>query len=125
MTTKQDNIFQNYDEIKYAIFCDGLEKQYKNSENEGVFEVLKVLELDKEHLDCNIFQAVEYFKQNDGVIDKDAPMGFLTEFEKLMVHIGTRFRSELYCMLLSKKFAEAIENKTIFLQHSFKYSFNN
>ena len=58
-------------------------------------------------------------------IVQDAPMGFLTECEKHIITKAEQFRSELYCMLLSKKFAEAIENKSVFLQDSFKYSFGN
>ena len=40
---------KNYDEIKYALFCDTLEEQYKQAKEDGIFEVLRVLELDKEH----------------------------------------------------------------------------
>ena len=44
---------ENNSEIEYEIFCNGLEKQYEVSKDEGIFEVLKVLELDKDHSDCN------------------------------------------------------------------------
>jgi hypothetical protein len=125
MTAKENNNVQNYNEIEYEIFCNGLEKQYKESKDEGIFEVLKVLELDKAHSDCNLVQAIDYFKEKDGIIEQDAPMDFLTECEKRIVSKDEKFRSELYCMLLSRKFAEAIENKSIFFQHSFKYSFDN
>ncbi|HLX54154.1 MAG TPA: hypothetical protein VKR58_09440 [Aquella sp.] len=116
---------QNYSEIEYEFFCNGLEKQYKESKDEGMFEVLKVLELDKTHSDCNLVQAIDYFKEKDGIVEQDAPMDFLTECEKNIVKKDEKFRSELYCMLLSKKFAEAIKNKSIFLQDSFKYSFSS
>ena len=125
MIAKQSDNSQNYDEIKYALFCDGLEKQYNQAKDEGVFEVLKVLELDKTHSDYNLVQAVDYFKGNDGVIKNDAPIEFLTEYEKNIVNKGETFRSELYCMLLSSKFAEALENKLAFIQHSFKYAFDS
>jgi hypothetical protein len=110
---------------EYAFFCDGLETQYKNAKKDGLFEVLKVLELDKEHSDKNLVQAVDYFKDKDGVIEKDAPTDFLTECEKTIIYKDKKFRPELYCMLLSKKFSEGIENKTAFIQHSFKYSFDD
>lgn len=125
MTTKQSNDSQNYNEIEYAIFCDGLEKQYNTAKDEGMFEVLKVLELDKAYSNYDLVQAVDYFKETDGVVENDAPMEFLTEYEKSIVNKGKTFRSELYCMLLSSKFAEAIENKTVFLQGSFKYAFDS
>ena len=125
MTVKENNNVQNYNEIEYEIFCNGLEKQYNESKDEGMFEVLKVLELDKTHSDCNLVQAVDYFKEKDGIVEQDAPIDFLTKCEKRIVNKGEKFRSELYCMLLSKKFAEAIEKKLIFLQDSFKYSFDS
>ncbi len=116
---------ENNNEIEYEIFCNGLEKQYKESKDEGMFEVLKVLELDKAHSDCNLVQTIDYFKEKCGIVEQDAPMDFLTECEKHIVNKGEKFRSKLYCMLLSKKFAEAIETKSIFLQDSFKYSFDS
>jgi hypothetical protein len=84
-----------------------------------------VLELDKEHSDRNLVQAIDYFNEKDGVVEKDAPMDFLTEREKSIVNQNGKFRPELYCMLLSKKFSEAIENKSAFIQNSFKYSFDS
>ena len=48
MTTKQSNQYrdnnQPYDEIEYALFCDGIEKQYKQTKEKGLFEILRVLE---------------------------------------------------------------------------------
>ncbi|MDQ5884251.1 MAG: hypothetical protein QG556_590 [Pseudomonadota bacterium] len=127
MGTKKSNHHsdnQPYDEIEYALFCDGLEKQYEQAKETGVFEVLKVLELDKAHSDENLVQAIDYFNKKDGLVEKDAPMDFLTEHEKSMVNQEEKFRHRLYGMLLSTKFAEAISNKSVFLQHSFKYGFD-
>ena len=129
MTIKQRNQYsdnnQSYDEIEYALFCDGLEAQYKEAKEEGIFEVLRVLELDKEHSDRNLVQAIDYFNEQDGVVEKYAPMDFLTEREKSIVNQEGKFRPELYCMLLSTKFSEAIQNKSAFIQNSFKYGFNS
>jgi hypothetical protein len=123
MTTKQSN---QYDEIEYAAFCDGLEKQYKQAKEQGLFEILKVLDLDKKHSDKNLVQAIDYFNEKDGIVEeKDAPMDFLTEREKNMINRDGKFRPGLYCMLLSTKFAEAIQNKSAFLQHSFKYALDS
>jgi hypothetical protein len=116
---------QNYSKIEYEFFCNALETQYEESKDKGIFEVLKVLELDKAHSDYTLVQAVDYFKEKDGVIGQDAPMDFLTECEKNIVKKDEKFRSELYCMLLSKKFAEGIANKSIFVQGSYKYSFGS
>ncbi len=69
MVTKQNNRYSDsnrqYDEIEYALFCDSLEKQYKQAKEDGLFEVLKVLELDKEHSDSKLVQAIDYFNEKD------------------------------------------------------------
>ncbi|MBA2711615.1 MAG: hypothetical protein H0U57_13630 [Tatlockia sp.] len=121
MTTKQNN--GQYNDIEYAFFCDSLEEQYEQAK-EGVFEVLKILELDEEHSDNHLVQAINYFKEKNGLIEKDAPIKFLTEREKILVNKDGRFRPGLYCMLLSSSFSEAIQNKSVFLQHSFKFAYD-
>lgn len=82
------------------------------------------MELDKEHSDSKIVQAVDYFNEKGGAVEKDAPIDFLTESEKRIVDPNGKFRPELYRMLLSSKFAEAIQNKSASIQHSFKYAFD-
>ena len=124
MTTKQNND-QQHDDIEYAFFCDSLEEQYEQVKQDGLFDVLKIFELDEEHSDNNLVQAINYFKKKNGLIEKDAPINFLTEREQIFVNKDGVFRQGLYCMLLSSKFSEAIQSKTVFLQHSFKYSFDN
>jgi hypothetical protein len=127
MTTKRNNPYsdnhQQYDDVKYALYCDALEEQYKKAKEEGLFEVLKILELDKEHSDSTLVQAIDYFNEKNGLVEKDAPMDFLTEREKKMVHRDSKFRPDLYCMFLSQSFSEAIHNKSVFLQHSLKFAF--
>ncbi len=118
MTAKQNK-------IEYDLYCNILEEQYQQAKEGGVFEVLKVLELDKAHSDHNLVRAIDYFNENDGVVKKVAPMDFLTEREKSIVNQDGKFRPNLFCMFLSKKFAEAIENKSVFLQNSFKYGFDS
>lgn len=128
MTTKQNNKRsdnnQTHDEAEYALFCNAFEKQYKQAREEGLFEVLRVLELDKEHSDRNLVEAIDYFNEKGGEVEDDAPVDFLTICERRMVNNDGKFRPGLYCMLLSKKFSEAIENKSAFIRHSFKYSFD-
>lgn len=123
MTTKQNND-QQYDDIEYAFFCASLENQYEQVKKDGLFDVLKVFDLDEEHSDADIVQAINYFKEKNGLIEKDAPVNFLTDREKLLINKDGGFRQSLYCMLLSSKFSEAIQNRSVFLQHSFKYAFN-
>lgn len=123
MTTKQNND-QQYNDIEYALYCDSLEKQYEQAKKEAIFDVLKILELDEEHSDKNLVQAINYFKKKNGLIEQDAPTDFLTEREQTIVNRDGTFRQGLYCMLLSSRFSEAIQNKTVFLQHSLKYAFD-
>jgi hypothetical protein len=128
MKTKRNNPHsdghQQYDDVEYALYCDALEGQYKEAKEESLFEVLKVLELDKEHSDRTLVQAIDYFNEKNGLVEKDAPMGFLTEREKSMLHRDGKFRPELYCMLLSGSFSEAIQNKSVFLKDSLKFTFD-
>ena len=128
MTTKQNNFYseddQQYDDVEYAFFCDSLEDQYEQAKKDGVFDILKVFKLDEEHSDNNLVQAINYFKKKNGLIEKDAPINFLTGHEQKIVNKDGKFRQDLYCMLLSSRLAEAIQNKTVFLQHSFKYAFD-
>ena len=126
MTTRQSNLQihndPQWDDTEYAMYCDGLEKQYKQAKENGLFEILKILELNQEHSDTGLIQAVNYFKKNGGLIAKDAPINFLTERDKTMVNQDSKFRQGLYCMFLLSKFSEAIQNKSVFLQHSLKFA---
>lgn len=109
---------------EYALFCDSLENQYEQAENDGVLKILKVLELDEEHSNSDLVQAINYFNRKNGLIEKDAPISFLTELEQRLVYRNGKFRPRLYCMLLSTKFSNGIENKSIFLKHSLKFAFD-
>ncbi len=126
---KQNNQHSNdnhqKNETEYAIFCDALEKEYKQAKEQGLFEVLKILELDREHSDSTLLQAVDYFKKKDGIIEKDAPLDFLSQRDKKMVNRNGEFHAGLYCMLLSKNFADAIDEKSIFIKDSYSYSFDS
>lgn len=62
MTTKQNNDPQ-YNDIEYSFFCDSLENQYEQAKKDGLFDVFKVFELDEEHSDKNLVQAINYFKK--------------------------------------------------------------
>lgn len=112
-----------YDDISYSAFCDGLEAQYNEAKETGLFKVFKILKLDKQHSDKELIKAVDYFIKKDGVIEKDAPDNFLTERERKIVNQNGKFRQDLYCMFLASQFAEAIQNKSAFIQDSLKFSF--
>ena len=125
---KQNNVYsdndQQYNDIEYVLYCDSLEEQYKQAKKDGVFDILKIFDLDEEHSDVNLVQAINYFKNKNGLIEKDAPINFLTDREKIIINKDGMFRQDLYCMLLSSRLAEAIQNNSVFLQHSFKFAFD-
>lgn len=128
MVAKRNNPYsddhQQYDDVEFALYCDEIERQYKNAKEDSLFEVLKVLNLDREHSDSNLVRAIDYFNEKNGAVENDAPLDFLTEREERMVHQDGNFRPDLYCMLLSQSFAEATQNKSVFLQHSLKFAFD-
>ena len=113
------------EDTKHLLYCEGLEKHYKDAEEQGLFEVLKVIDLDEEHSDKDLVEAVTYFKDKNGVVEKDAPMGFLSEQNKRIVTLNGGFRAGLYCMLLSSRFSESLEEKSSFVKHTTKYSFDS
>ena len=110
MTTKLNNLYgndnQQHDEIEYTIYCDSLEGQYKQAKKNGMFEILKILELDIEHSDRNLVRAIDYYNEKGGIVEKDAPVDFLTELEIKIVNRDGKFRTDLYCMLLSVRFSD-------------------
>ena len=71
----------------------------------------------------NLVQAVDYFNRTQGDIKEDAPTGFLSPHEIRMINRDGTFHPRLYCMLLAGKFSEGIQQRTAFVKHSNKYSF--
>ncbi|MBC8553347.1 MAG: SEC-C domain-containing protein [Candidatus Brocadiales bacterium] len=104
-------------------YYDHLEQQYGETKEQGLFEVLKIMELDKKHSDRHFLDAVNHFKKANGEIDKDAPIDFLNKYEQRMVTKNGKFRADLYSMLLSTKFTTLLKEKEIFINHSAKYSY--
>lgn len=115
---------EQYNDIEFSLYCDEIEKQYKEAKENCVFDILKLLDLDRENSDSKLLQAIDYFNEKDGVIESDAPMIFLTDREIQMVHKDGKFRPKLYSMLLSSSLTKALKNKTVFLQHSFEFGFD-
>jgi len=112
-------------ELEFNLFCDDFERRYDESNEMGIFEVLKIIELDTDNSPPDLVKAINYFKDKNGKVANDAPLEFLGEKERKAVINSGDFRPKLYVMFLSHAFSEALENKTAFLQHSFKYAFND
>lgn len=66
-------------------------------------------------------QALHYFQRKDGVIDKAAPVSFLSPDERKAVTHGAKFRVSLYKTLLFLHVQGALKSGTLNLQHSYKY----
>jgi hypothetical protein len=67
-----------------------------------------------------LLEAIAYFKRKDGVLDRNAPTGFLTAAEQAAVSEG-KFRVSLYKALLFLHVMGAIKSGTLDLEHSYKY----
>jgi len=57
-------------------------------------------------------------------LEENAPVDFLSTREQQMLNKDGAFRPGLYCMLLSVKFSEAIENKKAFIESSLSFAFD-
>ncbi len=116
---------EQYTNAEFVRYCESLEMQSTQAHEDGVFKVMEILDIDEVHSDKSLVDAVNYFKKNNGQIESDAPVAFLTERERNNLIQDGKFRSGLYCMLLSLKYSEAIQNKSLFLKDSFKYAFGH
>lgn len=65
--------------------------------------------------------ALDHFKAQDGLIEKRAPVGFLTPKELAAVTGGGAFRVSLYKVLLFVHVQIGIKSGTVNLDHSYKY----
>ncbi len=119
----EDEDEDRYDGFEPEPFYDHLETQYKQAEEDGLFKILRVVELDKEHSDERLVAAVNYYNQNEGNIKENAPVGIFNKYEKRMINKDGNFRPALWAMMLSMKFSEAIQEKKAHIKYSNKYSF--
>ena len=119
----EDEEEDRYDGFHPEPFYDHLETQYEKAKEDGLLEILKVLELDEEHSDKNLVEAVRYYNQNGGNVKENAPVGIFNKYEQRMINKDGNFRPDLWAMLLSMKFSEAIQEKKAYIKHSSKFSF--
>lgn len=72
--------------------------------------------------DSTLIQAIEYFRDKEGVITKAAPVDFLKEEEKLALKDETgKFQVSLYKILFFQKVMDAIDRGKINLKYTYKY----
>ena len=71
---------------------------------------------------CDLMAAIQYYKERDGAIAQNAPLGFLEPAEQQAVlDENGAIRVSLYKVLLFIKIAQAIKGGVLNLQHSYKY----
>ena len=119
----EDEDEDRYDGFEPEPFYDNLETQYEQAKEDGLFELFRVFELDEEHSDKNLVEAVNYYNHNEGDIKENAPVGIFNKYEQRMINKDGNFRPALWAMMFSMKFSEAIQEKKAYIKHSNKYSF--
>jgi hypothetical protein len=84
--------------------------------------ILKALPFQGEAGSEALLQAIQYFKDKDGVMDRSAPREFLKPIEQKAVLGSDRdLRVSLYKALLFIHVMGAIKSGTLNLEHSYKY----
>ena len=119
----EDEDEDRYDGFEPEPYYDYLETQYEQAKENGLLEILRVLDLDEEHSDESLVEAVNYYNQNEGNIKENAPVGIFNKYEQRMINKDGNFRPALWAMMLSMKFSESIQEKKAYIKHSNKYSF--
>jgi TnpA family transposase len=107
--------------VKDEDFYEVLEAKSVKLQNR-VSDIVKHIEFKEETSGGAVLQAIKYYKAKDGMLDKNAPMDFLSaeEYELVFDKAG-KFRISLYKSLLFKKISDAIRAGTLNLEHSYKY----
>lgn len=86
-----------------------------------VSPILKALTFLTQPSAAQLQTALDYFRSKDGVIDKTAPVEFLSPDERQAVTDGGKLRVSLYKALLFTHLQGAIKSGTLNLAHSYKY----
>jgi TnpA family transposase len=107
-------------ELDEADYYDILESKSLRLQ-QRVSPILKALTFLAEPNASPLQRAIHYCQSKDGVIEKTAPVGFLSRDELKEVTQGAKFRVSLYKALLFLHVQGAIKSGTLNLQHSYKY----
>jgi len=84
--------------------------------------IIKQLTFNTENSEATLLKAIKYFRDNDGVVTKKAPTGFLNEDDKaVLINDEDKFQVSLYKILLFKETTDAIKRGSLNLKYSFKY----
>lgn len=119
-----DNLEQIIDEFQvpgkdnYYIYLEEESQSLQQRAN----PIIKELTFNPLGPDKKLVDAVEHFKDRQGVITKTAPTGFLSEEDKMVLFDQqNKFRGSLYKILLFQSTTDAIRRGSLNLKYSFDY----
>lgn len=101
---------------KYAVI-----EQKSRSLQGKLSGILKLIEFDESSSQRNLIDAINYFRDNDGNINKNAPVNFLDEEEKKVIYDGDKVKISLYKIILFFHVSDGIKSGILNLKHSYKY----
>jgi hypothetical protein len=120
----QESIFDLRNEVATELSDDDyfsiLEARSVRIQNR-ISPILKVLTFQGETGAEALLDALQYFKDKDGAVDKHAPLALLAPEERRAVTELGRFRVSLYKAFLFLHTQRAIKAGTLNLEHSYKY----
>jgi len=116
VATLRGQIEADLKQTDYHAILEGRSARIQNR----VSPILKALHWSGEPGAEPLLEAIDHFQRKDGVLDKNAPTGFLTAAERAAVFEG-KFRVSLYKTLLFLHVMGAIKSGTLNLVHSYKY----
>lgn len=105
------------DESHYYNILDNRSVRLQNR----VSPIIKALCFQHEVETSDLFDAIIYFKEKDGVIGKNAPMEFLESQEREVIILNDVFRPSLYKVFFFLHVAGAIKSDQLNLEYSYKY----
>ena len=107
-------------DVEEADYYRVLAAQSRKMQNR-LAEIVKCLDFMGDQT-CDLMAAIQYYKERDGAIAQNAPLGFLEPAEQQAVlDENGAIRVSLYKVLLFIKIAQAIKGGVLNLQHSYKY----
>ena len=121
------------DEKKLAEFDQYLSKESRNQSyyelltelsnklQRRVSGIIKVLEFDRSSSSTSILAAIDYFKNHDGKVGKNAPREFLTQAEEAIVFLEEDINTPLYKCLLFFHIAASIKSGELNLVYSYRF----
>jgi len=115
-------------ELKASLVSESDEDgYYKILESKSVWiqnrvsPILKALTFQGDPGAQRLVNAIEHFKEKDGMVDKSAPTAFLDPEEGAAVSKDGKFRVSLYKALLFLHVQNGIKSGALNLEHSYKY----